>query len=84
MGEIVLNRFFSLLQRKEHGLCVLNKGGGLEGLFKLLLEAGKRHSVDAPCCDHKVGEPSSCIISFHVGENDQHLLLISWICFEDA
>ena len=32
-GEIVLNGFLALLQHKECGLCVSDKGGGLKGFL---------------------------------------------------
>ena len=82
LGEIVFDGVLSLLQCKECCFCVLYKGGGFEGFLELFFKAGKQHGVDTPCCDHQVCKSSSHIISFHIGENDQHFLLISRIHFK--
>jgi len=78
----ILDCFFALFKGKQTLLSVASDVWGLERLFKLVRELVEGvHSVK-PLGDVKIHPLSCSVLSFHIGQNYQHLLPVRGFLFK--
>ena len=78
----ILNCFFALFKGKQTLLSVTLDIRGLECPFKLVCKLVEGACSVKPLDDVKIC-PSSCsILSFHIGQNNQHLLPVRRLFFK--
>jgi len=78
----ILDCLFALLKGKEMFFCVSSDVRGLKCLLELVCELIEGAHGVQPLSDIKICPSSSSVLSFHIGQDDQHILLVRRLFFE--